>query len=905
MTNKRFRTKIIHLLIIFVFLVPLFLLGKPAAVQRGDEGQSRLSGGYLASLRIDEDIVDAQLGEIDPGSSTIKFATFGMRGVALALLWHKSLEYEKYHDWNNVIVTSNQITLLEPRFISVWEYLGWRLAYNASADQDDYRERYRWVIRGFEFLEQGIVYNRKAPILYHNAGWTISQKIGIADEKEQYRTLFRQDDEFHNDPARIHKAQSIAERDNWLYGIPLYKISEDLFRKVEDSYFKAKESGSLSEDDIAAHYQDRKRSIGNKARPIFYVNSTMNLIHYADWYELDGNFGEKAAANWADAQRAWENFSRIEMKTTIDDRRDKTQKRSMKLADAEEAQKKMNEHRDELLKLLAPKTLKDLYAERWKALTDLQQGALVDMVKSSDLEQYVAIREYLNENEPGWEENLTKLRNSLITAPDELAAYLLPASIRVANEMPPEETSEENKNGEVSETNLADKAARNLSEVVSQAGGTLTISNDAIAVEIGKQEREAGETGSKKAALAREICRAIEDQEYKRQFSHMFCELLNYEHYKNETYVEQTQEAIDAREERFYARKAFNEDGDVFTANRRYLESMRKWNLLMELPQYAFLKTETFRRDFIDFADKYKLILNKLDERGGLYPEDFPFEHLVRLEMETTTSIPDMHRALDFVRNVYEKRDYAEAIKRSSLLLRAWNNTMAGNEYLKQVPVPQYRDEILETAAIYINSLRQSGQEFDRAFPLTGFIDTVMFYDSLTEDAIKKTENVNQMAVNTTPVGTPTESQTLESVFNALTETCAAWDKAYQKYPILYLPQESLFDPTSQFNAMHLISCQQNALLIASSYLQLLQQLKRPVPQDFPLRELLPPGVTFASPATETPTPQPPQEAKPAEPEIKPAEEKPSEPIPPSATEEAKPDEIKPADTPPPENQPQ
>ncbi|MDR1385036.1 MAG: hypothetical protein LBJ67_14480 [Planctomycetaceae bacterium] len=891
MTNNRFRTKIIYLVVIFVILGPLFLLGKPAAVQRGDEGQSHLSGGYLATLRINEDIVDAQLGKIDPGSSTIKFATFGMRGVALALLWHKSLEYEKYHDWNNVIVTSNQITLLEPRFISVWEYLGWRLAYNASADQDDYRERYRWVIRGFEFLEQGIVYNQKAPILYHNAGWTISQKIGIADEKEQYRMLFRQDDEFHNNSARIYKAQSIAERDNWLYGIPLYKISEDLFRKVEDSYFKAKESGSLSEDDIAAHYQDRKRSIGNKARPIFYVNSTMNLIHYADWYELDGNFGEKAAANWADAQRAWENFSRIEIKTTIDDRKDKSQKRSMKLADAEEAQKEMDDLRAELLKLLEPKTLKDLYVERWKALTDLQQGALVDMVKSSDMEQYIAIREYLNETEAGWEESLTALRNSLITDPDELAAYLLPSSIRVANEMNPDESSAENQNSEVSETNLADKASRNLSEVVSQASGTLAISNDAIAVEIGKQEREAGETGSKKAASAREICRAIEDQEYKRQFSHMFCELLNYEHYKNETYVEQTQEAIDAREERFYARKAFNEDGDDFTANRRYLESMRKWNLLMELAQYAFLKTETFRRDFIDFADKYKLVLNRLDERGGLYPEDFPFEHLVRLEMETTTSIPDMHRSLDFVRNLYEKKDYAEAVKRSLLLLQAWNNTMAGNEYLKQVPVPQYRDEILETTAIYINSLRQLKQDFNRAFPLTGFIDTVMFYDPLTEDAMKKTESINQMTVNTTPVGTPTESQTPEAIFNALTETVVAWGKVYQKYPILYLPQKSLFDPTSQFNAVHLIPCQQNAMLIVSSYLQLAQQLKRPVPQDFPLRELLPPGVTFASSVADTPTPEKPQEAKPVEAEEKPTEEKLSDPISPPIMEESQAEE--------------
>jgi hypothetical protein len=258
-----------------------------------------------------------------------------------------------------------------------------------------------------------------------------------------------------------------------------------------------------------------------------------------------------------------------------------------------------------------------------------------------------------------------------------------------------------------------------------------------------------------------------------------------------------------------------------------------------------------------------------------LYPENFPFEHLVRLEMETMSSIPDMHRALDFVRNVYEKKDYAEAIKRSWLLLRAWNNTMAGNEYLKQVPVPQYRDEILETAAIYINSLRQLDQEFHREFPLTGFIDTVMFYDPLTEDAVKKTEDINQMAVNVTPVGTPAESQTLEAVFDALTETVAAWGKVYQKYPILYISQESLFDPTSQFNAMHLMTCQQQAVLTVNLYLQMAQQLKRPLPQDFPLRELLPSGVTFADSVMEIPAENKQEEVKPAEEnptEVKPVE---------------------------------
>ncbi|MCL2347573.1 MAG: hypothetical protein FWC50_04850, partial [Planctomycetaceae bacterium] len=188
--TKKFQTKIIYIVVIIILLVPLFLLGKPATVKHGQEGETSLTGGYLANLRIQEDIIDAQLGKIDPGSSTIRLATFGMRGVALALLWHQLLEDEKKFDWNNVIVLSNQVMALEPRFVSTWQFLAWNAAYNGSVAFDDYRERYRWVIRGFEFLTKGTEYNAQAPLLYRDAGWTISQKIGIADEKKEYRRLF-------------------------------------------------------------------------------------------------------------------------------------------------------------------------------------------------------------------------------------------------------------------------------------------------------------------------------------------------------------------------------------------------------------------------------------------------------------------------------------------------------------------------------------------------------------------------------------------------------------------------------------------------------------------------------------------------------------------------------------------
>ncbi|MBR5626741.1 MAG: IRE (iron responsive element), partial [Thermoguttaceae bacterium] len=224
MTQKKlFYRKIFYIVLIAILIFPLYMMGNPSQIRK--DGFS--SGGLLARQRSQYGLAEANLGEVDPASSTMKLATFGMRGVAITMLWHRSLEYEKRADWNNVVVTGNLITALEPHFLSIWDFVGWKLAYNASSQFDDYRERYRYVIEGFEFIQRGTNYNETAPKLFSKAGWTISQKIGVADEKMQYRRLFREDNEFH---AR-QESQKISthDRDNWRFGRLFYKKAEDLY----------------------------------------------------------------------------------------------------------------------------------------------------------------------------------------------------------------------------------------------------------------------------------------------------------------------------------------------------------------------------------------------------------------------------------------------------------------------------------------------------------------------------------------------------------------------------------------------------------------------------------------------------------------------------------------------------
>ena len=74
-------------------------------------------------------------------------------------------------------------------------------------------------MKGVRFLQDGIAYNETAPQLIKYLGWVISQKIGIADEKVQYRRLFREDNDFHG-------PRPLDERDNWLVGRQYYLEAE-------------------------------------------------------------------------------------------------------------------------------------------------------------------------------------------------------------------------------------------------------------------------------------------------------------------------------------------------------------------------------------------------------------------------------------------------------------------------------------------------------------------------------------------------------------------------------------------------------------------------------------------------------------------------------------------------------
>ncbi len=274
--NKQssFNRKLIYLGLIIVLLFPLYGLSRPATLVDKE-------GGKLSKMRVDNRLSQANLGEIDPASETMKLLTLGLRGVAVNLLWGQADEYKKKEDWTNLTATLEQLARLQPNFITFWKYQSWNVSYNVSVQFDDYRDRYYYVREGIEFLKQGVEKNKEnpqIPQLLWDLGWFVGQKIGRADEHVQYRRLFKADDEFHGDDV----PPGSDERDNWLVSKKEYL-------------------------DTVASIRDRGKSIGKKSEKIVYSSPAKSQMSYAEAIEEEGQF-EKGQAAWAIAADDWRDF---------------------------------------------------------------------------------------------------------------------------------------------------------------------------------------------------------------------------------------------------------------------------------------------------------------------------------------------------------------------------------------------------------------------------------------------------------------------------------------------------------------------------------------------------------------------------------------------------------------------
>lgn len=342
--NSTFKRKVAYITGIVLLLFPLFFLGQPATSGRNGNGEV---GGKLAQLRAESELAQSNLGEINPVSSSMQLATFGLRPVAVIVLWEKATKFQKMEDYDNVTATINQISKLQPNFISIWKFQAHNLAYNISVDFDNYRHRYQWVRRGIQFLMEGTRYNSRNAKLVQEVAFYTGSKIGYSDEKVQFRILFSEDEMFHGqmsdegiDLASNRALGANGKPDNWKASYLWYEKSEDV--------------ASMNEHNV---HSDPIR---------FFEKKPQALVYYAMALEDDGYLDTDAQTAFAAAHAALIKLGNRDLATQFGF--------NVRLNQFGEFQQNLQRLKDKM-DALAPELRQELIDARFAGLSKPQQDA--------------------------------------------------------------------------------------------------------------------------------------------------------------------------------------------------------------------------------------------------------------------------------------------------------------------------------------------------------------------------------------------------------------------------------------------------------------------------------------------------------------------------------------------------
>jgi hypothetical protein len=132
--------------------------------------------------------------DIPPSLAFATIATGAFRGLVVDALWMRADKLKDEGQFFDARQLAEWITILQPRFASVWEFQAWNMAYNISvaipATQPD--QRWRWVRNGYELLRDEAIskYKLKNITIYRELARIFQHKIGgVSDDAHKYYKL--------------------------------------------------------------------------------------------------------------------------------------------------------------------------------------------------------------------------------------------------------------------------------------------------------------------------------------------------------------------------------------------------------------------------------------------------------------------------------------------------------------------------------------------------------------------------------------------------------------------------------------------------------------------------------------------------------------------------------------------
>jgi len=100
------------------------------------------------------------------------------RGLLTNIAFIRLEQFKQQGKFYDAMQLSSWITRLQPRFVSVWEFLAWNMAWNISVTTYTPEERWNWVYNGVKLIrDEGLRYNPKSVNLYRQIAWIFVNKM--------------------------------------------------------------------------------------------------------------------------------------------------------------------------------------------------------------------------------------------------------------------------------------------------------------------------------------------------------------------------------------------------------------------------------------------------------------------------------------------------------------------------------------------------------------------------------------------------------------------------------------------------------------------------------------------------------------------------------------------------------
>jgi hypothetical protein len=212
--------------------------------------------------RVDMNLVIDAPENIPPSILFATAATGAFRGLVVDVLWMRADRLKEEGQFFDARQLAEWITMLQPRFASVWQFHAWNMAYNISvaipATQPE--QRWRWVRNGYELIRDEAIDKHKLKniTLYHELARIFQHKMGgVSDDVHKY---YKFQLALAMEPLLVSEDNKLDSRDNRYFKVlaeaPVdwREISGDPNVAPLIEALKAADKEFSGKDDFVGHY---------------------------------------------------------------------------------------------------------------------------------------------------------------------------------------------------------------------------------------------------------------------------------------------------------------------------------------------------------------------------------------------------------------------------------------------------------------------------------------------------------------------------------------------------------------------------------------------------------------------------------------------------------------------------